>query len=92
MKLFGVRFMDHVPGSVRETCERYGEQVIGTMLAGGFNPSTKDLQALYLSDETRLQTRDWLTERTDIQDYRERWILLRDFGNYGYSFNRLGNI
>jgi hypothetical protein len=79
MKLFGVRFMENVPDWVRETCERYGEQVIGTMLAGGFNPSTVDLQGLYALDVTRLHTRDWLTERTDIQEYRERWIPLRDF-------------
>ena len=77
MELFGVRFM-YVPDSVRETCDRYGEQVIGAMLAGGFNPPTADLQFVYQSEIRRQDARDWLTERNSIREYRERWIPLRD--------------
>jgi len=76
-KFFDVRFMD-VPDSVRDICNRYGPQVIGTMLAGGYNPSTPDLQAVYATNQTKLHARDWLTETTNIQDYRERWIPFRD--------------
>lgn len=71
--------MGHVPDIIRDTCERYGEQVIGNMLAGGLAPASDDLQFLYRDDATRGLTRDWLTERAGIQDYRERWIPLRDF-------------
>jgi hypothetical protein len=77
MKLFGVQFM-FVPEEVRKTCDRYGEQVIGAMLGGGFNPSTADLQAIYQSEIRRQDARDWLTERNSIKEYRERWIPLRD--------------
>ncbi len=80
MELFGVRFMNpNVSASVIETCDRYGEQVIGIMLAGGFNPSTSDLQAINASPISRQDARDWLTERNSRQEYRERWIPLRDF-------------
>jgi hypothetical protein len=78
MKRRGVRFMDTVPKDVRETCDRYGPQVIGTMLAGGLTPASEDLQEIYQTRESRNHARDWLTETTDIQDYRERWIPLRD--------------
>src|SRR5579859_5054845 len=77
-EFFDVRFMDDVPESIRETCNRYGTQVIGKMLSEGFNPSTSDLQAIHRAEEARLQARDWLTETTDIQEYRERWVPLRD--------------
>lgn len=70
--------MDNVPDFVRETCDRYGTQVIGKMLSEGFNPSTSDLKTIYATDEAKLQARDWLTETSDIQEYRERWIPLRD--------------
>jgi hypothetical protein len=80
MKLFGVRFVNaNVSQSVIDTCDRYGEQVIGTMLAGGFNPSTSDLQAVYVSEISRQDSRDWLTECNSVREYRERWIPLRDF-------------
>ncbi|HXN52761.1 MAG TPA: hypothetical protein VN943_12570 [Candidatus Acidoferrum sp.] len=69
----------NVSESVIETCDRYGEQVIGIMLAGGFNPSTNDLQTINASAISRQDARDWLTERNSLQEYRERWVPLRDF-------------
>jgi len=79
MELFGVQFMNsNIPESVRETCQRYGEHVIGTMLAGGYKPSTSDLQEICGSEIRRIDARDWLTERNSLQEYRERWIPLRD--------------
>jgi hypothetical protein len=80
MQLFGVQFVNsNIPESLIETCDRYGEQVIGTMLAGGFNPSTSDLKAINASEIRRQDARDWLTERNSLREYRERWIPLRDF-------------
>lgn len=48
------------------------------MLAGGFNPSTQDLQALYLNEETKKHARDWLTESADVREFRDRWVSGRD--------------
>jgi hypothetical protein len=62
----------------RDTCERYGEHVIGTMLAGGLTPKPSDLAALYQTDESREHARDWLTERAD---YREKWERWKSFKN-----------
>jgi hypothetical protein len=76
-KLIGLRLAD-IDDKVRDTCERYGEQVIGTMLAGGFTPSTPDLRTVYRTKESRLHARDWLTERSDIKDWREKWVSRRD--------------
>jgi len=48
------------------------------MLAGGFNPSTPDLQNVYQTDEKKLHARDWLTEQTGTRDWRDRWVSGRD--------------
>jgi hypothetical protein len=66
---FRIRRAHNILPSERETCERYGENVVGSMLAGGFTPSSEDLQALYHDEQSRAHARDWLTERAD---YRER--------------------
>lgn len=78
-KLVGVRMAENISDIERDTCDRYGEQVIATMLAGGLTPRPEDLAALYQTDETRNRARDWLTERADIRDWRERWVSGRDF-------------
>jgi hypothetical protein len=36
-----------IPKSSRDIFERFGEAVIGLVLAGGFTPSHRDLQKLY---------------------------------------------
>lgn len=78
MERWGVRFMP-VPPLIRETCERYGPDVIADVLTGDIQPSAPDLQWLLLADPTKLSARDWLTERLSIQEYRDRWIPIRDF-------------
>lgn len=77
-KFVGIRIAKDVTEDERNTCDRYGEQVIATMLAGGFTPKPEDLAKLYQTDETRDRTRDWLTERADIREWRERWVSGRD--------------
>src|SRR5579859_1880427 len=77
-RFFGVRIAGSISDQERDTCERYGEQAISTMLAGGFNPSTTDLQALYETEETRKHARDWLTETADLCEYKDRWVSGRD--------------
>jgi hypothetical protein len=75
---FRVRKARGISETERDTCERYGEHVIGTMLAGGLTPSTDDLRALYQTEEARQHARDWLTEQTDYQTRHDRWIESRD--------------
>lgn len=61
VKLIRVRRAKNLTETERETCERYGEHVIGSMLAGGWNPPSTDLRALNWDDVTRGHARDWLT-------------------------------
>jgi hypothetical protein len=73
-----IRKAQNITETERDTCERYGEHVIGTMLASGLNPPSKDLVALNQTEETRQHARDWLTERADYRDTLERWKSFRD--------------
>jgi hypothetical protein len=52
--------------------ERYGEQVIGSILAGGFNPAAAELYPVYSDPAVKLHARDWLTECRDSHEIRER--------------------
>jgi hypothetical protein len=60
-----------IPPTERDIFDRYGVQVIGFVLAGGFTPAAKDLQPLYQDDQIKVHARDWLTERSDIQERHE---------------------
>lgn len=68
LKTFRVRKARNISEVDRETCERYGEQVIAPLLAHNFGP---DVQALYQTQEARNNTRDWLTETSDRRERRE---------------------
>lgn len=62
-----------ISGADRDIFERFGEQIIGAVLAGGFNPRAADLQRLYMNEGPLLNSaRDWLTERGDAQERREQ--------------------
>ena len=73
-----LRKANNISQAERDICERYGEQVIGMMLAGGWSPSTIDLQDIYYSPLARENARDWLTERADYRERHDRWISFRD--------------
>jgi hypothetical protein len=60
----------NIPDQERDTFERYGEHVIGSVLAGGFQPTAVELQNL--SPQVKLHARDWLTECRDSHEIRER--------------------
>jgi hypothetical protein len=60
-----------IPPEERDIFERYGENVIGSVLAGGFNPATAELQGLYRSAEMKDRAADWLSERADARERRE---------------------
>ena len=72
-KMRTVRKAD-IPKAERDTFERFGENVIGAVLAGGLNPRAEDLQLLYRDFAVRLHARDWLTERSDLRERREALV------------------
>jgi hypothetical protein len=59
--------------SDRDIFERFGETVIGSVLAGGMQPRAPELQKLYGDmGPTFKAAADWLTERGDSQEQREQ--------------------
>lgn len=65
-----------IPQAERDLFERFGEFVIGSVLAGGFTPSHDDLIPLYQKTNRAQQdyARDWLTERSDAHEQREQRV------------------
>lgn len=73
-----VRKAKNITENERDVCERYGEQVIGMMLAGGWRPGTQDLEDIYFSAVAKENARAWLTERAYYRERHDRWISFRD--------------
>jgi cytoskeletal protein RodZ len=65
-----------IPRELEETCDRYGEEVIGMMLATGLTPRPEELQDIHYSKEKVEQARVWLTKRRSSSRWRERITLL----------------
>lgn len=65
----------NIPDELREICERYGEDVIGMVLASGHTPRAMDLQVIYHTDDTVESARVWLTQRSRSRLRRERFTL-----------------
>jgi len=62
----------NIPPEERDLFERYGENVIGIVLASGLNPGTGELYKLYGDANAKAHARDWLTERSDAHEFREQ--------------------
>jgi hypothetical protein len=82
-----------IPNDQPETFERYGENVIGMVLANGLNPGTGELYLIYSNHQRN--ARDWLTERSTWHERREdrletlEWaILIFVFGELFFDFAR----
>jgi len=58
----------------RDLFERYGEAVIGSVLASGLHPRAPELMAIYAGVGKVEQARDWLTERADFHERREQRV------------------
>ena len=65
-----------IPLALRDTFERYGEHVIGNILASGHHPAAQELHGVYGDVETKKHARDWLTERADFHELREQRLEL----------------
>jgi hypothetical protein len=75
----------NIPQADRDIFERFGEFVIGSVLAGGFAPSHDDLVP-YQKRNTAQQNyaRDWLTERSDSHEQREQRVETVDWFILGF--------
>ena len=61
-----------IPLGDRDTFERYGETVMGILLTGGLNQIAEELINIYGDKTKHPFVRDWLTERSDLREGRER--------------------
>jgi hypothetical protein len=70
-----------IPACERDIFERYGEPIIGSVLASGLQPHAPELQPLHGDPNAAIvgHARDWLTERADSRERREQWTSTRDF-------------
>ena len=68
-----------IPREIEQTCDRYGEEVIGMMLATGLTPRPEELQDIHYSKEKVEQARGWLTKRRSASRFEPtpvRWVTL----------------
>jgi hypothetical protein len=66
-----VRFAN-IPKQSRDLFERFGEQLVGNVLVGGFTPRGEELQPIYTDANIRVHAATWLTERGDLRAQREQ--------------------
>jgi hypothetical protein len=77
---FRVRKAD-IPPVERDLFERYGEQVIGLVLARGFTPAAPELQPLYQPPSPiQIHARDWLTQRSDEEEQHKTLTFWLELG------------
>jgi hypothetical protein len=74
----GIRLAKDISQESRDTFDRYGEQVIATMLAGGFYPDDDGVLSFAQKRDWRKSASEWLSERSDIREWRDRWVSGRD--------------
>jgi hypothetical protein len=68
-----VRYATAIPKEARDIFERFGEPVIGSVVAGGLTPRDGDLQRIYKSQDNMLSHAGaWLTERGDLRERHEQ--------------------
>src|ERR1700682_3025108 len=62
----------HIPKPERDLFERFGENVMGSLLTGGLQPQSAELQAISYKQNVLAHAADWLTERSDAREQREQ--------------------
>lgn len=67
-----VRKASKISKDERDLFERYGENVIGMVLASNVTPAAGPLTRIKGNDETLEHAGDWLTERADAHEQREQ--------------------
>ncbi len=74
MRWFRIRRAD-IAEPNREMFERFGASVVGTVLAGGFSPSTPGLSQIYSNSQVQADAAAWLTEQYDRVERKETWLI-----------------
>ena len=72
-----------IPKDERDLFERYGENVIGQVLASSFTPAAGALTKLQGNDDMKAHARDWLTERADAHERREQRLEILEWAIVG---------
>jgi hypothetical protein len=61
-----------IPQTSRDIFERYGEEIIASIVCGGFNPRATELRNVYQNDRMINEAIEWLTERGDAKVLHEQ--------------------
>jgi len=62
-----------IPKESRDLFERFGEAIVGSVIAGGLTPREVELQKIYTGHDNILaHATAWLTERGDVKEQREQ--------------------
>lgn len=64
-----------IPDEWRDVFERFGVNVIGGVLGGGFNPPASEIQPVYNNDTVRAHALQWMTEQYDRAERKENWMI-----------------
>ena len=78
MRFFRIRKAD-IPAAERAVFERYGVNVIGMVLAGGYSPGAQEISGVYeRHNPMQVHARDWMTEQFDKAERHESWSILME--------------
>jgi hypothetical protein len=78
-----------IPEGERDVFERFGVNVIGAVLGGGFNPRAIEIQPVYNDDNVRAHALAWMTEQYDRTDRKETWLITMEVSITGFVFAEL---
>ena len=69
--------------------ERFGVNVIGGVLGGGFNPRAVEIQDVYNNDAVRAYALAWMTEQHDRTERTENWMFVMEVAITVFVFAEL---
>jgi hypothetical protein len=72
-----------IPQADRELFERYGESVIGSIVAGGLSRGASDLAEVYKPGKIQDNARNWLAEQRHQPKRRERRVVQMEYWTLG---------
>lgn len=73
----------NIPNNERDLLERYGENVVGMVLANSYTPAAGELYRLQGDQIMKANARDWLTERGDAHEQREQRLEILEWAIVG---------
>ena len=67
-----------IPKDQRDVFERFGVNVIGGVLGGGFTPAALEIKPVYNNETVRAQALKWMTEEHDRTERKENWMFVME--------------